>query len=40
MASQKALKVFEQRKSSPASYYISWAKWYVGNETSDGLTTH
>lgn len=27
VASQKALKVFEQRKSSPASYYISWAKW-------------
>ena len=29
VASQKALKVFEQRKSSPASYYISWAKWSV-----------
>jgi alanine-glyoxylate transaminase/serine-glyoxylate transaminase/serine-pyruvate transaminase len=29
IASQKALKVFEQRKSLPASYYISWAKWWA-----------
>lgn len=26
-ASQKALKVFESRKTPPSSYYISWAKW-------------
>ncbi|KAJ9108213.1 hypothetical protein QFC19_002460 [Naganishia cerealis] len=26
-ASQKALKVFENRKTPPSSYYISWSKW-------------
>ena len=26
-ASQKALKVFENRKTPPSSYYISWTKW-------------
>lgn len=26
-ASQKALKVFSERKAPPTSYYISWAKW-------------
>lgn len=27
VASQKALKVFEERKTPPSSYYISWKKW-------------
>ncbi|KAJ9092558.1 hypothetical protein QFC21_006789 [Naganishia friedmannii] len=26
-ASQKAIKVFEHRKTPPSSYYISWKKW-------------
>ncbi|KAJ9112227.1 hypothetical protein QFC22_006311 [Naganishia vaughanmartiniae] len=26
-ASQKAIKVFENRKTPPSSYYISWKKW-------------
>lgn len=27
MASQKAISVFESRKSPVAAYYVSWKKW-------------